>query len=196
MFQPFQAPAAYLLVRLLLLQALRLLQLDQIEKRIRITCKHAGTAGAVHRLLAALAAFAVMVTVDDRAAQLIAHFVELITKVGHLICAVLIARDDLVDRVDHDRDIVFLGRTPDQLRRQLIHRYGIPSQVPYIDVVEVLRWDLHGFIHIFESMQTGRSVQLQVDIHDTSLGTLPRQPLPALCDRDAHLDLEEALSCL
>ena len=62
-------------------------------------------------------------TVNHRTAQLGTNLIELIAEVGHLIGAVLVAGNDLVDRVNDDRCVVLLFCSADQLRSKLVH-YG------------------------------------------------------------------------
>ena len=54
-----------------------------------------------------------MMAVYDRAAKLCADLIELVAEVCHLISAVLIAGDDLINWVDDDSDVVFLGSPSD-----------------------------------------------------------------------------------
>lgn len=79
-----------------------LFQLDrrQVDDGICIAGEDARAAAAVGRSLSALRALGVMVAVDDRASQLAADVVELIAKVRHIAGGILVARDDLVNRVD------------------------------------------------------------------------------------------------
>ena len=55
--QPVKAHGAHRAVLLLLLDAVGQLQLDKVDKRIRIARKHTGAGRTVHALFAALPAF-------------------------------------------------------------------------------------------------------------------------------------------
>ena len=82
------------------------LELDHVQHSIWITGEDAGPAGAVHGLLEALPALAVMVTVNDSAAKLRADLVELVAEMSHLVGAVFITRDDFVDGVNDDGHVI------------------------------------------------------------------------------------------
>ena len=177
-------------------QCLCRLQLDQIQKCIRITGKYTGSRSAVHGLLTALISFAVMMTVDHGTAQLCTHFIELVTEVRHLIGTVLITSNDLINRVYNDRYIILLCCPSDQLGGKLIHRYRLSSKVPDINILQVV-WDIaKGLIYIFKTVKTARPVKLQVHVHHTSLRTMPLQPLLALCYSDTQFYLQERLTSL
>ena len=90
------------------------LQFGHINEGIRVTGKHAAAGCAVHAALATLCAFAVVVAVDHGTAQLRADLVELVAKMRHLIGAVLVAGDDLVNGVDDDSDVLLFLGTADQ----------------------------------------------------------------------------------
>ena len=170
-------------------QCLCRLQLDQIQKCIRITGKYTGSRSAVHGLLTALISFAVMMTVDHGAAKLCTHFIELVTEVRHLIGTVLITSNDLINRVYNDRYIILLCCPSNQLWCKLIHRYRLSSKVPDINILQVV-WDIaKGLIYIFKTVKTARPVKLQVHVHHTSLRTMPLQPLFALCYSDTQFYL-------
>ena len=74
--------------------------------------------------------------VDHGALQLVADFVKLITKRGHLISGVFIAGDNFVNWVDDHGDVVLLLSPADQLRRELIHRHGASAEIPYVQIME------------------------------------------------------------
>ena len=171
-------------------------KLDHIQLCVRVPCKHPGSGCPVHGLLAALRALAVMMAVDRRTLQLRTDFVELVAEPRHLFRAVLVAGNDLVDRVDNNgRIIPFLG-PPDEFRRQLVHRYGLASQVPDINVLQGRRPHPDGFVDVTEPMQAAGPVQLQVDVHHTAFCTFSAEPRKALRDCNTQLDLEERLSRL
>lgn len=100
-----------------------------------------------------------MVTVDDGAVQLGADLVELIAEVGHLVGAVFVTSDDLINWVDDDGRVVLLGCPTDELRRQLVHRDGFAAQFPNVDIGNVVGRPSQGVIHVLEAVQTARPVQ-------------------------------------
>ena len=135
-------------------------QFDQIEKRIRITGEHAGAAGPVHGFFTALTSLAVMMAVDHRHAQLCTHLIKLVAEVRHLVRAVLVTSDDLIDRINNNSNIILFSRPPDQHGRQFIHRPGLSTQVPDIYILKVLWIPAQRLIHITETMQAAGPVQL------------------------------------
>ena len=172
-------------------------QFGHVQHGVRVTGEHTGTAGAVHAALATLCAFAVVVAVDHRTAQLGAHLVELVAKMRHLIGAVLVAGDDLVDGVEDDGGVAFLTRPADELGGQLVHGDGSTAQVPDVNVPQVLRGQAEGSIHILEAVQAGGPVQLEVDVQHFALGTgKAAQPGRALGNGNAQLNEGEALARL
>ena len=131
-----------------------------------------------------------VVAIDHCTAKLCTHLVKLVTEVRHLVRTVLISCDDLIDRVNDDGNIVLFCSPPDQFWCQLIHRDRLTSQIPDIDVLQVLwLFYTHSCIHIFETVQTACPVKFQVDIQHFSLCTVPFQPLLPLCNRHAQLNL-------
>ena len=66
-----------------------------------------------------------VVTVDHGYAQFRANLIELITEVRHLIRAVLITCNDLIDRIDDNGYVILLGSPADEHRGQFIHRPGL-----------------------------------------------------------------------
>ena len=90
--------------------------------------------------------------------QLRTNLVELVAEIRHLVSTVLITGDDLVYRVDDDNVVIFLFRAPDQFRRQFVHGYGLASQVPDINVSEVLCGDPERFVDILEAVQAACAV--------------------------------------
>ena len=135
-----------------------------------------------------------MVTVDDGAVQLGADLVELVAEVGHLVGAVFVACDDLINRVDDDGRVVLLGCPADELRRQLVHGDGFAAQLPDVDVGNVVGWPSQGVVYVFKAVQTARPVQFQVDVQDAPLGAVPVEPLPSFGDSNGHLDEGEGLA--
>ena len=96
--------------------------------------------------------------VDNTRAELCRYFVELIGKMCHLVCAILVTSKHLIDWVDDDCDVILLQSPADKLRRQLVHRYGLSTQIPDIDVLDVFWWQFHSLIDITEAMQGRRTV--------------------------------------
>lgn len=115
--------------------------------------------------------------VDRRAGEFGADLVELVAEVGHLLRAVFIARNDLVDRVDDDRQIPLVPRPADELRSELVHREALPAQVPDVDIPDVRRRDLHRGVYVPEAVETARPVQLQIHIEYAPLRA-PEPPHP------------------
>ena len=110
------------------------LQLDHVNHGVRITSKNAAPGGSVHGPFAALRTFRMVMAIDCSGLKLRADLVKLIAEPGHLVSAVLVAGDDLVDRVHDDSLVTFIFCPPDQLRGQLVHRDAASSEVPDIDV--------------------------------------------------------------
>ena len=75
--------------------------------------------------------------VDCAAAGLVADLVELVTESAHVGGRILIASDDLVDRVDHDGIKFQIPDSPDELWHQLIKRYRMTAKVPDEDVLRL-----------------------------------------------------------
>ena len=115
-----------------------------------------------------------MVAVDDGTAQLGTDLIKLVAEGGHLVGAVLIAGDDLIDGVDDDGNVALLRRSTDEFRRQLVHGDGVATQVP--NGYAVLGRRSHGLSHVPEPVQAGRPVQLQIDIHDLALSAFESHP--------------------
>ena len=177
-------------------QVVRHFQLDEVEQRIRVASEHAGAARAVHRALAALRTLGMVVTVDGRAAEFGAHLVKLVAEVRHLIGGVLVAGDDLVNRVDNDRDVVLLDGSANQLGREPVHRHGLAAQIPDVDVAEVLRLPAEAAVHVPKTVQAGGAVKLEVDVQHSALCTVEAEPAFALGDGDGQLDERERLARL
>ena len=137
-----------------------------------------------------------VVTVDGRAAEFGAHLVKLVAEVRHLVGGVLVAGDDLVDRVDDDRDVVLLDGSANQLGREPVHRHGLAAQVPDVDVAQVLRLPAEAAVHVPEAVQAGSAVKLEVDVQHSALCTVEAEPAFALGDRDGQLDQCERLARL
>ena len=184
------------LVSLLFDQCVGLFQLDQIQKRIRVTGKNARTGRSVHRLLSTLRTFRMMVTVDDRTPQLGTDQVKLITEFCHLVSGIFIAGNDLIDRVDDDGEVLLFLCPVNQFWSQTVHRHRFAAQVPDIDAPQVFRCYLQSGINILEPVQTGRPVQFQIDIQHPTLCTLPAKPAFPLGDRDAQLDQRKGFARL
>lgn len=70
--------------------------------------------GSMDRFLP-LAALAVMVARDHRCCPVTAYDIELVAEMCHLIGTVFISGDNLIDRIDNDREVVFLGRPANKL---------------------------------------------------------------------------------
>ncbi|MNC07292.1 hypothetical protein D3C75_548350 [compost metagenome] len=98
--------------------------------------------------------------VNDAGAELRRDLVELVREVGHLVGAILVAGEHLVNRIDNNGNVVLLGRPPDQLRRQLIHWHRLAPQVPDIDITDMPAGEAQGCIHILETVQAARPVKL------------------------------------
>ena len=99
-----------------------------------------------------------MVAVDHGTAELCADLVKLVAEVRHLIGAVLVARDDLVYRVDHYCYVVLFLRSAYELWCKLIHWHTASSQVPDVYFAEVVGLDLHRCVHVFKTVQAACSV--------------------------------------
>ena len=124
-----------------------------------------------------------VVTVNSCRAQLCAYLVELVAELSHLVGAVLVTGNDLVNRVYYYSLVVPVLGTSDQLGSQFIHGDGSASQIPDIDVPEASGRDSRGIVDILEPVQTGRPVELQIDVKHSALHTVPAVPLTAFCDR-------------
>ena len=75
----------------------------------------------------------------------------------HLVGAVFVAGDDLVNRVNDDRHVLFFCGAANEFRRELIHRYAAPAQEPDVDAVDVLRRKAERRVNV-AAMQAGRTV--------------------------------------
>ena len=166
-------------------------QLCKVQQCVRITGKYTRSGCSVHRLLAALCAFAVVMAVDNCSVQLRTNLVELVAEIRHLVRTVLIAGDDLIDRVDDDNVVVLLFRAPDQLRSEFVHRYRFASQVPDINVSEVLCGDSERFVDILEAVQAACAVQLKIDVQDLALSAFETQPACSFSHCYGQLDQGE-----
>ena len=89
-----------------------------------------------------------MMTVNRAASSFRADLVELIAERAHFGSVVLVARDDLVDRVDDDRVEMLIPDTAHQFRYQLIQRNGVTAQVPNDDVVCIAQRDAERGIYL------------------------------------------------
>ena len=129
-----------------------------------------------------------VVAVNDSRAEFRADLVKLVAESGHLVSAVFVAGDDLVDRVDDDSDVILLQRAADQLRRELVHRYGMTAQIPDINVSDAPRLPAHRLVDVAEAVQAARTVKLKIDIQNSALAALPIQPFLPLGNGAAQLD--------
>ena len=163
-------------------------QLNQVQERVRVTGEHPRPASPVHGTLASLAALGMVVAVDHGAAQLSTHLVELVAEVRHLVGAVLVAGDDLIDGVNDNGNVILFLRPADQLWRQLVHWHRAAPEVPDINLVQVLGRAPQGRIHILEAVEAGGPVQFQVDVEHPPLGTGEAQPRTSLGDGAAQLN--------
>ena len=196
LFYPLQAGSGRCRIGLLLHDLRGQLQLHQIQHGIRVTGKHAGSRCPIHGPLASLGALGVVVAVDHGAAKLRADLVKLVAEGRHLVGAVFVAGNDLINGVDDHGDVVLLQRPPDELRGQRVHGQRLAPEIPDIDIADIGRPQPHSLIHILKPVQAASSVQLQVDIEHLSLGALPLQPLLALGNGNAQLDQCKGLARL
>ena len=135
--------------------------------------------------------------VDHGAVQCAAHKVKLVAELGHLVGAVLVAGDYLINGVQHHGHVALFLGPADELGGQLVHGHGRAAQVPYVDVGKVLRRKAEGGVHVPEAVQAGRPVQLQIDVQHLALRTIELpQPRFALGNGDAQLDEGKALAGL
>ena len=132
-----------------------------------------------------------VMAVDHSAAQLSTDLVELVTESGHLVGAVLITGDDLVNRVDNYRQKTAFQGAADQLWCQLVHGHALASQVPDLDVIRVPRLQPQSGVHVGETMDAAGPIQLKVHIQHLALSTGKSHPVGALGNADAQLDQAE-----
>ena len=144
-------------------------------------------------MLLPLPPFAVVMAIDHGTAKLRADAVKLIAEMRHLIRAVFIAGNDLVDRVYDNGNVLLLCRPANELRRELVHRDRLAAQVPYIDVVEVFGLPAERRVNVPEAVQAACAVKLEVHIQDLSPRADPAEPPPPFRDRAAELDERIAL---
>ena len=175
-------------VGFLLADVLGQFQFCHVKQGIGVTGKHPRAGCSIHAAFATLSPLAVVVAINHRTAQLRAHLVKLVAEMCHLVSTVFIARDDLVNRVDDDSNVLFFLRPPNQLRGKPVHRFGHATQIPDVNALEIRRRQFHCLIHIPKPMQAAGSVQFQIDIQHTPLCTLPAQPPPALSDGNRHFN--------
>ena len=194
--QVLLASRTHSLVLLGLKHILRQFKLYHIQHSVRVAGKHTGAGCPVHGLLASLAALTVVMAIDNRHTQFCTDLVKLVAEVGHLVRAVLVAGDDFINGVNHNGYVVLLGGPAYEHRSQFVHRPGLTTQVPDINVFKVVRFPSESLVHIPETVQTAGPIQLQIHIQDSPLGALPSQPLPALRNGYTHLNLQEGLSGL
>ena len=135
--------------------------------------------------------------VDHGAVQCAAHKVKLVAELGHLVGAVLVAGDHLINGVQHHGHVALFLGPADELGGQLVHGHGRTAQVPDVNVFQVLRRQAHGGVHILEAVQAGGPIQLQIDVQYLALGAGElAQPRLALGNGDAQLDEGKALAGL
>ena len=183
--KPIGTDVTYRLIPLLFENILAEFQLDEVKQCVRIAGKYAGTGCSVHAALLPLHTLGMMVAVDNRAAEFRTNFVKLIAEPCHLVGAVFVARDDLVNRVDDNGNVILLCRPANELRREFIHWNGLAAQVPHINVAGVLRLPAEACINVLQTVQARGAVEFQIDIHDFSLRTVEAEPAFPLGDRAA-----------
>ena len=137
-----------------------------------------------------------MVAVDHRTPEVCRDPVELVAEFCHFGRAVLIAGDNLVDRVDHNSGIIVVLCPPEQFGHELVHGDRFSPQVPDINVFQMMRRNLQCRVNIAEPVQAARPVKLQVDVQDPAALTLPSKPWDPFGDTDNQVDLEVGLSGL
>ena len=137
-----------------------------------------------------------MVTVDNGAAELVAHLVKLIAEARHLFGAVLVAGEHLVNRVDNNGDKALFGGAAYQHRCELVHWHRHTAQVPDINAADVVGRLTERLVYVDKTVITARLVQLQIDIHDFALGAVPAEPRLAFRDCDSQLNQGEGLARL
>ena len=162
-----------------------LFQLDrcQVDDGIGIAGEDARAAAAVGGTFPALRALGVMVAVDDRASQLAADVVELISKVRHIAGGVLIACDDLVNGVDDDRREVHILTPPDDDLCQLIHRERLAPEIPHDEIAGA--WmHRHALcpVDVLQSVDERLLIDFQIDIEHAPLSALPAEERAAGCN--------------
>ena len=81
-----------------------------------------------------------VMAVYNRTAKFRAHLIKLIAEMRHLICAVLVTGNNLINRVYDNGDIVLLARTADKFRCELVHRHTVSTQIPDVYIPEVIRF--------------------------------------------------------
>ncbi len=116
-------PAGGLIVQLLA-DGIGRHQLGHVQHGVRVTGEHAGAGRTVHAALAALGTFAVVMAVDHGAVQRAAHKVKLVAELGHLVGAVLVAGDYLINGVQHHGHVALFLGPADELGGQLVHGHG------------------------------------------------------------------------
>ena len=173
------------------------LQLRHIQHGVRVSREHAGAGRTVHTAFPALCSLAVVVAIDHRTPKLTAHQIELIAEFRHLIGRIFVAGDNFVDRVQHHGDVSAFCGPADQLRRQLVHGYAGPAQVPHVDIAQILRVQPHCGVYVTKTVKAARTVQLQIDIQHFSLCTAePSEPWHTLRNADAKFNERKTLAGL
>ena len=174
----------------------RQLQRRHVKQRVRVSRENARAGCSVHGAFLSLQALGMVVAVDYGAPDLLGDLVELVAEGGHLVGAVLVSRDDLVDRVDDNGDGSRLECAADERGRKPVHRHGAPSQVPDVDVPDVLGSIAERPVHVLEAMEAARGIKLQVDVEHPPLRASPAEPRLSLGERHAQLDKGERLARL
>ena len=137
-----------------------------------------------------------VVRVDHGAPQTGRDLVELVAERRHLLGAVFVPRQHLVNGVDDDGRIPPAMGAPDQFRGEPVHGDRMPAKVPDVDRRNGLRQPAEGGIDVPEPVDAGWPVQLQIDVQDRPLPAAPPQPLPTLRDGDGQLDQGERFARL
>ena len=135
--------------------------------------------------------------VDDRASQLAADVVELIPEVRHIAGSILVARDDLVNRVDDDRLKMHVLTPPDDDLCQLIHRERLAPEIPHDEIAGA--W-MHRHtlcpVDVLQPIYKRLLVDFQIDIEDFPLPASPSQELAAGRNGKRQLHQPERLARL
>ena len=192
-FQPPRcAPECFCLIFHIAIQ----LQLNHIQLCVGIAGKHAAAGCPVSRLTVALITLAVMMTVDGRTPGLCTDLVELIAEERHIAGAVLIAGDDLINRVDDDGIEMLIAHTAHELRHQLVQRHSLAAQIPQDEVFGTGLANMECVIDIGESVNAAGAVNFQIHIQHTALFAGEAEPFTALGDRNRQLHQQEGLTRL
>ena len=126
--------------------------------------------------------------VDNSTAKLRTHQIELIAESRHLIGTVFIAGNNLVNGVDDNGNIVFLGCSANQFWCKFVHRYRLATQIPDIQISDILRAPAHGHVNVIEAVKAASTVKLKVNIKYLSLCAFPAQPFTPFRNGTAQLN--------